>query len=262
MALVFQVDASDPGSYPGSGTTWYDISGSGNHVTLFNSPTFTNVGGVKSINFDGSTQYGSLSPAGLVYGTAPRSMSIWVRYNTWPGGGVGVAFMYGTSATGQDFGLWISPSAYYAASYADDLTFNASPALGRFYYLTNVYDGTTAKLYVNGVLVASATKSWNTVSGVANIGRYHTGAYYAPCSIGKASLWDTALTDGQVASFYAAEADTWPTVVSNFGFIDTLPYAVPYGMPSPEYLALARLVGGWPDPTPVVPNHAGVPSIL
>ena len=34
-------DASNPKSYPGSGTTWYDLSGNGNHGTLLNSPTFS-----------------------------------------------------------------------------------------------------------------------------------------------------------------------------------------------------------------------------
>ena len=33
-------DAANPKSYPGSGTTWYDLSGNDNHGTLLNSPTF------------------------------------------------------------------------------------------------------------------------------------------------------------------------------------------------------------------------------
>jgi hypothetical protein len=42
--LVLCLDASDKNSYPGSGTTWYDVSGNGNHFTFSSTPTMT--GGV------------------------------------------------------------------------------------------------------------------------------------------------------------------------------------------------------------------------
>lgn len=45
--LVFYVDAANPKSYPGSGTTWFDLSGKGYNATLFNSPVFSN----KSLQF-------------------------------------------------------------------------------------------------------------------------------------------------------------------------------------------------------------------
>jgi uncharacterized delta-60 repeat protein len=42
--LVLNLDASFVASYPVSGTSWYDISGSGNNGTLQNGPTFNSVG--------------------------------------------------------------------------------------------------------------------------------------------------------------------------------------------------------------------------
>jgi len=38
--LVLCLNAADKNSYPGSGTTWTDISGNGNSGTLTNGPTF------------------------------------------------------------------------------------------------------------------------------------------------------------------------------------------------------------------------------
>ena len=39
--LVFLVDAADKNSYPGSGTTWTDLTGNGYNFTTSDSPTFT-----------------------------------------------------------------------------------------------------------------------------------------------------------------------------------------------------------------------------
>ena len=54
--LAFYVDAGDTDSYPGSGTTWTDISPNSNNGTLTNGPTFdSNNGG--SIVFDGADDF-------------------------------------------------------------------------------------------------------------------------------------------------------------------------------------------------------------
>ena len=54
--LVLYLDAANEKSYPGSGTTWYDLSGNGNDVTLINNPTYsTNNNG--SFIFDGVDEY-------------------------------------------------------------------------------------------------------------------------------------------------------------------------------------------------------------
>ena len=44
--LVLALDAADKNSYPGSGTTWNDISGNGWNGTFQNGPTFnsSNIG--------------------------------------------------------------------------------------------------------------------------------------------------------------------------------------------------------------------------
>ena len=54
--LVLALDAANPKSYPGSGTTIYDLSGNGNHGTLNNGVGFsTNYKGI--LTFDGVDDY-------------------------------------------------------------------------------------------------------------------------------------------------------------------------------------------------------------
>ena len=54
--LVLYLDAANPKSYPGSGTTWGDLSGNNNNGTLTNGPTFDS-GNNGSIEFDGVDDY-------------------------------------------------------------------------------------------------------------------------------------------------------------------------------------------------------------
>lgn len=53
--LTIQLDAPNPTSYPGTGTTWFDLSGNGNNGTL-NGPTFVN-SSIKSFLFDSNDDY-------------------------------------------------------------------------------------------------------------------------------------------------------------------------------------------------------------
>lgn len=50
--LVLYLDAANRRSYPGSGTTWFDLSGNGNNGTLTNGPTFAS-GNSGHIIYDG-----------------------------------------------------------------------------------------------------------------------------------------------------------------------------------------------------------------
>jgi hypothetical protein len=63
--LVVNYDASNATSYPGSGTTWSDLSGNGYNATLQNGPAFSsNFGG--NIVLDGSNDYISLPTSGIL----------------------------------------------------------------------------------------------------------------------------------------------------------------------------------------------------
>jgi len=54
--LVLALDAGNAKSYPGSGTTWYDLSGNGNDGSLVNGVGY-NSGNLGSLSFDGVDDY-------------------------------------------------------------------------------------------------------------------------------------------------------------------------------------------------------------
>ena len=55
--LVLCLDAANPRSYPGSGTTWYDLSGNGNHGDLATGSMGLENWNNRVFNFDGSNEY-------------------------------------------------------------------------------------------------------------------------------------------------------------------------------------------------------------
>jgi len=65
FGLIFHLDAANSTSYPGTGTTWLDISGFGNHGALTNGPTIGGTGTGKYFFFDGTNDFvdfGSYTP--------------------------------------------------------------------------------------------------------------------------------------------------------------------------------------------------------
>jgi len=78
--LVLDLDAAKLASYPGSGTTWFDISGNGNNGTLTNGPTFSGIGKQAAIVFDGTDDYVRFN-SGL-YGRTSFSLEYWFYQNS------------------------------------------------------------------------------------------------------------------------------------------------------------------------------------
>lgn len=75
--LVLTLDAAAPRSYPGSGTTWTDVTGRGLNATLYNGPTFStdNHG---TIVFDGDNDYGQIGSSPLTAITV-LTFELWVN---------------------------------------------------------------------------------------------------------------------------------------------------------------------------------------
>ena len=77
--LVLSLDAANNKSYPGSGTTWSDLSGNSYNGTLTNGPTF-NSGNGGSIVFNASTQYvDTANTSGLNFTNTSGTVSLWIK---------------------------------------------------------------------------------------------------------------------------------------------------------------------------------------
>ena len=79
--LVLHLDAGNASSYPGSGTTWTDLSGSGNNGTLVNGPTYSSANG-GSLSFDGVNDYVSVSNTSQLRPSTELSIGMWIKANS------------------------------------------------------------------------------------------------------------------------------------------------------------------------------------
>ncbi len=76
--LVLYLDAANTKSYPGTGTTWTDLSGNGNNGTLINGVGY-NSGNMGSLVFDGVNDKVTFS---YKVSGGERSFFVWVKYTS------------------------------------------------------------------------------------------------------------------------------------------------------------------------------------
>lgn len=168
--LVLWLDGSSD-SYPGSGTTWYDLSGQGNNVTFVNMPTFSSSNG-GYFDFDGTDDYGNSGTTGFPTGSAAFTMQIWFMIDAAPSGFAG-AFTYGTGATGQARGIVINSGlTIYGSGFAASVLSTSAASTATWYNVAFTYDGTNSDLFINGAFDNTAVRSLNTAITYSRVGQF------------------------------------------------------------------------------------------
>lgn len=208
--LTLCLDAANPKSYPGSGTTWTDVSANGNTGTLQNTPTFDNTNG-GLINFNGSNQYISSTSTNSTDITGSLTCEIWFKLNA---GASDWVRIYGKgTGPNRTWGLWYNTTGSsrflyqrYGASNLD-LTYIVTINTGVWYQLVGVSNGTSHVLYLNSVSVATTTTAsatFNTSVQGYTVGAAFTMNAYHNGPIASVKLYNVALSADQVLQNYNA----------------------------------------------------------
>jgi len=201
--LVLYLDAANSKSYPGSGTTWTDLSGNGRNLTLFNSPTFDSNDG--SLVFDGVDDYAKTTDNGLGTGSGiAHTLEMWVNFNTLtsPRWWLAVIGQYGQGAhhwigtTGTQFGAWSASC-------------QRSPTLvgtNNWMHLVGTFDGTTLTFYVNNINSGGSCNAdgFNFTNTDFTLGLRLGAEAYFNGKISKVSLYNRALTPQEIQQNFNA----------------------------------------------------------
>jgi prepilin-type N-terminal cleavage/methylation domain-containing protein len=181
--LILHLDAGNISSYPGTGNTWFDLSGNGNNGTLVNGVGYNPTNG-GSFSFDGSNDYLTTSLAGTF---AQITFEFWsffddinlnmlIReesaFGDWNSGRV----HFGTRWTGSNAGMHFNVNGVWQKTPATNLKY------GWNHYVL-VYDtGLNLKrVYLNTILSSSHGTNGNMVLGdfrigvATNLNRYYRG---------------------------------------------------------------------------------------
>ena len=171
--LVLALDAGNAKSYPGSGTTWTDLSGNGNNGTLTNGPTYSSSNG-GSIVFDGTNDYVNLTSASLLpVGTSDRTIVAFVRTPTSFPELYLHAIHWGTASANQSFGLAIFSNGGLNTHPWSGAPSQGTVVVGTDYCLAVSYthSSTLHKFWINGVSQgAGVSRAINTGTTDARVG--------------------------------------------------------------------------------------------
>jgi hypothetical protein len=204
--LVLNLDAANKDSYPGTGTTWTDLSTYGNNGTLINGVGFSPNVNNGVLNFDGVDDYVTVSNVFDFGSSNAMTAEIWAKSD---------------NATWNDYGYLISrrnqfiihpqlssTQVYfyiYAGGYQSVSLTPASITGFNQYVLT--YNNGDLRAYLNGSLGSNASVSSPIASytGDTYIGKDDFLARYLDGSIGAVRLYNKALSATEVAQNYNAQ---------------------------------------------------------
>jgi hypothetical protein len=204
--LVLYLDAGNPLSYPGTGTSWFDITGNGNTGTLTNGPTFNSDNG-GSIVFDGTNDYVQTN-----YDAALTDFTACVWFKVPDSTNVGSARILDKSFIN---GFYLGKNYLGTANSWGGGIMESSPPYGRYITLTDgqwnymsfIRSGTTNTIYGNGIT--------NTISGTVsstplNTSNMRIGVEFSIISgpfkgdISQVYIYDRALSASEVLQNYNA----------------------------------------------------------
>jgi hypothetical protein len=209
--LVLCIDAANPKSYPGSGTTWFDLSGNENNFNLINSPSYSSNGW---LSFNGVNQYANIGsrPTLNLSPSNNRTLEIWGRVNAIGSLGGLFADQYSTSGVlmVMDTGrfLWRWDDSATTLIYQSQKQLQPGEWFQCVIVLRNSYFAT---YYVNGVLDTNEFRTTDTGSSSNSswsIGRQNRSFsgdfYHLNCDISVAKQYNRMLTPEEIQQNFNA----------------------------------------------------------
>lgn len=197
--LVLHLDAGNKKSYPGSGTTWYDLSGNNNTGTLSGGIVFnTNNNGVLTFNGTSGYVYGNINnfSNGASYTTIT-----WTKLTN-SSREQHLTNLRGTINNGVQF--YVIGSKLGTSSYGN--LFGGSINANTWYMLVNVRDSSgSAAHYINGILAVSGSLvSYGNASTYRIANFVGGGNYYLGGDISVSQIYNRVLSASEITQNFNA----------------------------------------------------------
>lgn len=213
--LVYYLDAGNTSSYPGSGTTWTDLVGSGVAMTLYGSPAYSSAGGGSIVFVPASSQYGATSTS--LTSTPNWTIEVWHYYtgvftgtnacivtNNYPGTTAYIQFNLGSTSPVTN----VIQTAFYNGGWVNNASYTP-PTTNTWYHIVGTYNGASLVTYVNGTAVATTATTATALSNTAGfriMRRWDTSGYadHWGGSLSVFRLYNRGITSTEVGSNFTA----------------------------------------------------------
>lgn len=183
--LVLCLDAGNTKSYPGSGTTWYDLSGRGNHHTLTGSPTWS---AGKFTLVDNSGQ-GFTRASSIVGASSSCTVVVW----------------YSTTDTQELWARGNQDNTYYlSASYGNDYYHENCGSPTNYVDLNTVTNPETPVDYRNGSYHMWEAKNVNFSTWTYYEWWLYPASWQMSGNVGAIMVYDRAITADESAKNFQA----------------------------------------------------------
>ena len=206
-ALLY-LDAGNPASYPGSGTTWTGLSTNASNATLVNSPPWTSAGTASYFSFNGTgLQYASTTASKFNVVYTGKTVFVAARMTAFTTGTF--RGLFGTNAGSRNFNTYIySPSSgvyqmHYSAGGGGGFSNNLSLTTNQWFVgAVTQTTGGLVTYYFNGQ--PAGTNTGVTFAQYAANG----GEFVALCDnywygdISVCAVYGSALTANQIQQNY------------------------------------------------------------
>jgi hypothetical protein len=201
------LDAANPSSYPGSGTTWTDLSGISSNVTLANTTYQAANGG--SIVFNGTTSYANFNAN--IGTTNVVTVEMWVKTNSLnaPGGSMYFGFSkYDLWTYGGNIGYNTAGGDQYGITSARATTLGIEGAWKHIVCVMNAGSNAGNKIYINGTseTMSQIAGTFSTVNSVFNSGAGRISSWtfdanwYMNMNVASFKVYNRELTQAEITN--------------------------------------------------------------
>lgn len=202
----------------GSGSVAADTSGHRDNGTLRGGAEWTSISGRRGVSFDGTTGQVRVPEASQLDPSNAITVSAWVLRQGSPGDYRYIVAKGGHGCISASYGLYSGPNGglQFYVSRGQGTTYARSPDAGtgvwdgRWHLAVGTFDGTTIRLYVDGLEVGSGTEYPGPIeyrlsdSNDLLIGDYPSCLDEGfPGVISDVRLWDRALSPSEVSAISA-----------------------------------------------------------
>jgi hypothetical protein len=222
--MTLNLDASNPISYPGTGTNWYDLSSYSNNGVLTNGPTFsTNNFGY--VSFDGADDLVNCGNGSSLAIVGDMTVCTWIYFNNFSGYN-GIVGKTSSNAVPAPYDYYTNPGGTISflrgnGSAYTTVQSSGSASSGAWQFVAVTMCGTTVTHYLNNTTNGSGTLSTSIADNGDPLFIGNRGDNFTDLNgrVGNVQIYNRALLATEIQQNYFDSAWKYGKGIDRYGLV-------------------------------------------